>query len=78
MVTVNVDADAIAKVAQEAARSVTAVIADYAPQIAQRASSAAIKGLVTAMADVDIEVRRNAARALGKAKQAFPPGMRRF
>lgn len=65
VVSVNVDSDAIAAIAQEAARNITSVIAEHAPHIAQRASTAAVKGLVTALADVDIEVRRHAAQALG-------------
>jgi HEAT repeat protein/beta-lactamase regulating signal transducer with metallopeptidase domain len=65
VVSVSVDADAIAAIAQEAVSGITAAIAQHAPRMAQHVSSAAVKGLVTALADVDIEVRRHAAQALG-------------
>jgi HEAT repeat protein len=64
-VSVNVDGAAIAEIASEAVRGVASAIAEHAPRLAQKVSDAAVRGLVDALRDSDIEVRRHAAEALG-------------
>lgn len=64
-VSVAVDADAIGAIAEAALQGVTTAISEHARGITHQATSAAVHGLVEALHDADILVRRHAAHALG-------------
>jgi HEAT repeat protein/beta-lactamase regulating signal transducer with metallopeptidase domain len=64
-VHVNIDPQAVALVAREAVRGVADALAQSGSSGNSQVSPAALRGLIEALRDADVEVRRHAASALG-------------